>query len=445
MYQPDANNGHTMFFDQIIFADTYAEAAAAPLPANTPPVANPGNATIRRNTYADVDLATLAHDLETPATQCLYRVSATNGTATLLADGHTARFTPTPDFVGTAGYAYTVTDNGEDPRELLHYSFEPPDTGANGFVTDNSGHFRDGNLVAVGTGTFGYSTNTPLPIYDSASLQLTKSGATNAARLSRYVTEPAEFNFSDVSWTFSGWFQRASTSNHDFIFYIGTGDGFGGDGDELQFYCPNGGSSLALQHYNASNVLDLNLSSAAIVAAGQWHHAALVFERTNTNAGILRAYLDGAQFAATNVAWALPQQMPIVFGGHNKTNSNLNRWFGGWLDDLVIFTNVLSASEISDLATRTVRQFGGLSATNTVSVIVTNYAPPELSEPELTNGNWSLSVNGDVGPSYVIQASTNLADWVTLLTTNPPGLPFYFAEPWSNGIGPRFYRVVIGP
>jgi len=147
----------------------------------------------------------------------------------------------------------------------------------------------------------------------------------------------------------------------------------------------------------------------------------------------------------TNVTWALPQQMPIVFGGHNKTTSNVNRWFSGWLDDLVIFTNALSASEISSLATRTVSQFGGLSATNTVTVAITNYAHPGLGELELTNGIWSLSVSGDAGPSYIIQTSTNLADWVTVLTTNPPILPFYFAEPWSNSVGPRFYRVAIGP
>ena len=66
-----------------------------------------------------------------------------------VADGHTARFTPATNFVGVASYTYTVTDNGEDPREFLRYSFEPPSTSTNGFVTDNSGHFRDGNLLAL--------------------------------------------------------------------------------------------------------------------------------------------------------------------------------------------------------------------------------------------------------------------------------------------------------
>ena len=32
MYQPNANNGHTVYFDQIMFADTFNEAAAMRLP-----------------------------------------------------------------------------------------------------------------------------------------------------------------------------------------------------------------------------------------------------------------------------------------------------------------------------------------------------------------------------------------------------------------------------
>lgn len=157
---------------------------------------------------------------------------------------------PPTNFVGAAGYTYTVTDDGEDPRTFLHYSFEAPDSASDGFATDNSGHFRDGNLLALGTGAFGNSTNAPLALCNSSSLQLTKSGAPNAARLSRYVSNPAELDLSDSSWTFGGWFQRVATINHDFVFYIGTGDGFGGDGDELQFYCPGGSSTLAVQHYN---------------------------------------------------------------------------------------------------------------------------------------------------------------------------------------------------
>ena len=448
MYQPNANNGHTMYFDQLMIADTFDEAAATPLLTNAPPTATAGSRTILRNTFADVDLAILVHDPQMPSTQCLYSVSsASNGTVTLLADGHTARFTPATNYVGAAGYTYTITDNGEDPHTFLHYSFEPPDSASDGFATDNSGHFRDGNLLALGTGTFGYSTNSPFALYNATSLQLTKSTTTNAARLSRYVSNPAELNLSDSSWTFGGWFQRVATTNHDFVFYIGTGDGFGGDGDELQFYCPGGSSTLAVSHYNTSNVLDVNASSPANATTGHWHHAALVFQRTNTVSGILCAYLDGALFSTTNVTWTLKQQMPLVFGGHNNTNSNINRWFNGWLDDLMIFTNALSAAEIARLATQTVNQFGGLTATNLVSITVTNYARPQLSHFTMTNGVWSMLVSGDAGAVYVVQATTNLVNplWVPIATNVSPAPPFLFSDRSAANFSRQFYRVVLPP
>jgi hypothetical protein len=284
-----------------------------------------------------------------------------------------------------------------------------------------------------------------MPLYNSASLQFTRSGTTNAVCLVRYVSNPAELNFSDSPWSFACWFERTAATNHDFVFYIGAGDGFSGDGDELQFYCPSGSSNLALAHYNSNNVLDVSFSSPAIPTPAQWHHAALVFERNSANSGLLHAFLDGTEFGVTNVTWTLQQQMPIVFGGHNKTNTNVNRWFGGWLDDLVLFTNSLSPQQISSLATRTLSHFGGLTATNTIIVTVTNYAPPKLANRALTNGVWTMSVNGDFGATYAIQTSTNLANWTTLWTTNPAALPFYFTDNNSNRAPFRFYRALIGP
>jgi Concanavalin A-like lectin/glucanases superfamily/Polysaccharide lyase/Bacterial Ig domain len=448
MYQPNANNGHTMYFDQIMFADTFDEAAATPPPTNTLPTASTATRTILRNTFADVDLATLAHDAQIPSTQCLYSVSSpSNGTVVLLADGHTARFTPAANFIGAAGYTFIVTGNGEDPRTFLHYSFEPPYPLSEGFATDASGHFRDGNLLALGTGAFDYSTDSPLPPYNSSSLHLTKSGTTNAARLSRYISNPAELNLSDSSWTFGGWFQRAATTNHDFLFYIGSGDGFGGDGDELQFYCPGGSSTLAVQHYNASNVLDVNASSPPSATTARWHHAALTFQRTNTHSGILCAYLDGAQFATTNVAWTLKQQLPLVFGGHNNTNSNINRWFNGGLDDLVLFTNALSAAEVFRLASETVSQFGGLTASNTVNITVTDYAPAQLSHMTMTNDVWSMFVTGEAGATYTVQAATNLLNplWLTLATNVSGAPPFLFVDPYASNFTRRFYQAVPTP
>jgi hypothetical protein len=70
---------------------------------------------------------------------------------------------------------------------------------------------------------------------------------------------------------------------------------------------------------------------------------------------------------------------------------------------------------------------------------------PTLSTPSFNNGAFQLSVTGDVGPDYTVLGSTNLIDWVALLTTNSPGMPFLFEDPAVTNFDRRFYRIRLGP
>jgi hypothetical protein len=69
--------------------------------------------------------------------------------------------------------------------------------------------------------------------------------------------------------------------------------------------------------------------------------------------------------------------------------------------------------------------------------------PPALT-PAVTNHTCSLQIGGDAGASYVIQSSTNLTSWTTLLTTNPPATPFQFTAGPPGGAS-RFYRATASP
>jgi hypothetical protein len=63
----------------------------------------------------------------------------------------------------------------------------------------------------------------------------------------------------------------------------------------------------------------------------------------------------------------------------------------------------------------------------------------------LAGGLFSLAVNGQTGPDYAVQASTNLVEWQSVFTTNSPAMPFDWADP-DTGLYPmRFYRIVVGP
>jgi len=213
-------------------------------------------------------------------------------------------------------------------------------------------------------------------------LRLTQSdNGTNAVALARTVT-PGNLSMTNGSWTLVAWFNRATQTNDNFIFYMGTGKGFGGDGDELQLYCPANTSLIALSHWNTNSVQDIALTPTNAVGTNQWHQVALVFQHIAGGTNNVNLFLDGAMVATTNLSsWALRQDYPLVFGGHNSTTAKTYRWFNGSLADLALFHGVLSLGELAALTNRTVSQFGGFTVTNTVTVTVAAPAntPPVLA------------------------------------------------------------------
>jgi uncharacterized repeat protein (TIGR01451 family) len=63
-----------------------------------------------------------------------------------------------------------------------------------------------------------------------------------------------------------------------------------------------------------------------------------------------------------------------------------------------------------------------------------------------TNGTFQLTVNGQPGQEYIVQASTNLFNWVPVYTNPPPFVsPFTFIDSAASNYPDRFYRVVPGP
>jgi len=63
----------------------------------------------------------------------------------------------------------------------------------------------------------------------------------------------------------------------------------------------------------------------------------------------------------------------------------------------------------------------------------------------LSGERLALTIAGDVGPDYAVQASTNLVNWQTIFTTNSPVTPFDFADPNTGSYSERFYRIAVGP
>ena len=88
-----------------------------------------------------------------------------------------------------------------------------------------------------------------------------------------------------------------------------------------------------------------------------------------------------------------------------------------------------------------------LSATNSFSVIVNPLTAPTVSDPSFADGQFTLTVSGQVGPDYALQMTTDLSSgiWTTLMITNSPPSPFTFTNPAAGTDPMQFYRVKTGP
>lgn len=90
----------------------------------------------------------------------------------------------------------------------------------------------------------------------------------------------------------------------------------------------------------------------------------------------------------------------------------------------------------------------GMSATQTFIVEVNRPQFPELTVALSGTGLFSLNVNGDSGPDYIVQCSTNLAspaNWVPIFTNLAAAPPFQWADPAFSSAPRKFYRVQLGP
>lgn len=359
--------------------------------ANDAPVVTGSVATSNGENPVDIDLRNYITDDSTPGSQMLFTVgSAVNGTVTLLADGYTARFTPTPGYTGVPSFTFTVTDSGGNADTLLVWDFDLPEGSTTNQAVDASGNARDGVIDFAASGTYSLVTDKPgaLAQQGARSVDLVEDG-TNATRVQRVVSA-AEIDWNLANWSVAGWFKRRDTTSDDMIWHISDGDGFGSN-DELYLNCPAGQTTVRLQHFNAAGAaLDVDIPMTGI-SPGAWHHFAVV-----RSGGTIGLYIDGTLAGSDSTfALALNQSNPLVFGGHASTTFAPQRWFDGGLDDLLVSRVALDATQVASLAGGlTARHLGGLSTTATLSL---SAATVNHVWTNTAAGTWSTGTNWQAG------------------------------------------------
>jgi pectate lyase len=89
----------------------------------------------------------------------------------------------------------------------------------------------------------------------------------------------------------------------------------------------------------------------------------------------------------------------------------------------------------------------GLVASTNAQLAVSSgtYSRPQVSSLVFSNGILSLTITGNSGPNYIVQASTNLISWASIFTNNSPVPPFNWSDNNASNFSQRYYRVLLGP
>ncbi len=122
---------------------------------------------------------------------------------------------------------------------------------------------------------------------------------------------------------------------------------------------------------------------------------------------------------------------------------NTNTPVANATNSVLTLTNVQSAN--AGVYTVIITNLAGTVTSTNVTLAVSVVAPsqPQLSGVTLSNGTFSLTVNGGSG-TYIVQTSTNLTNWIPIYT-NISTPPFTWIDSNADNFGQRFYRIQFGP
>ncbi|HWD93449.1 MAG TPA: GH92 family glycosyl hydrolase [Verrucomicrobiae bacterium] len=164
---------------------------------------------------------------------------------------------------------------------------------------------------------------------------------------------------------------------------------------------------------NSATNLELYFGSSAVVnglsaplAAHQWYFVAVTYDGQVFNL-FLGTDTGGVTLVGTatnpgqSINLAVSGAASLVIGNQGGLTRGLN----GWMEDFRIYNGA-----------------GDSNFVESVRKTLTVAAPTGKSKiVSVTNGVATVDLAGEPGTAYAIERSTNLVDWVVLLTTNMPG------------------------
>jgi len=210
--------------------------------------------------------------------------------------------------------------------------------------------------------------------------------------------------------------------------------------------------------YNPAGAAWTFLSSSGISGNGSG------FTSGNPNApeGVQVAFLQGAGSSISQTVTMAGGTYQVVFSAAQRANvSQAGQSFNVTWDGQVVGTFAPPESAINYMD-YTTSAFSVTNGNHTLAFVGTDLngggdtifidnvrvvTPMQLgvSSANLSgNGAFQLSVSGQIGQAYTLQASTNLTSWISLLTFTCTNSPMPVADPTAKNFGRRFYRLVQG-
>ena len=116
---------------------------------------------------------------------------------------------------------------------------------------------------------------------------------------------------------------------------------------------------LFILYHNAAGVIRGNVklggtanivdSGSGLENDGNWHHVVMTWESGSKTAAnnIVRLYIDGSQTDTDAIGNTWGDASPPAFALFGRNNIQSNAYFNGHLNDMAIFSEVLSSSEVT--------------------------------------------------------------------------------------------------
>ena len=216
---------------------------------------------------------------------------------------------------------------------------------------------------------------------------------------------------------------------------------------------PNIGGTSLLTLTASNNVISGTTNVTVVATAGLISHTQTITLTLNgvtqpNTAPVLVAIANQTVNVGQTVAFTAsatdtdqpPQTLTFALLA-GATNATLNTSSGAFS-----FRPLVTQANSTNNFTLTVSDNGtpSLSATQSFSVVVNPLSAPAVSSVSTVGGQFSFRINGQSGPDYAVETSTNLTQWSTVFVTNSPALPFVWTD--TNSAAPqRFYRIKLGP